>query len=47
MPMQRIETVDEPRQRATAEGNLELFEKEMAAQAGRFRNRLIWGDNKS
>lgn len=47
MPMQRIETVDEPRQRATAEGNLELFEKEMAGRKqDDFRNRLIWGDNK-
>ena len=47
MPMQRIETVDEPRQRAAAEGNLKLFEKELAGQKrDDFRNRLIWGDNK-
>jgi hypothetical protein len=30
MPMQRIETVDEPRQRAAAAGQLELFEKKRA-----------------
>jgi len=47
MPMQKIETVDEPRQRAAAEGNLELFEKELAGKKrDDFRNRLIWGDNK-
>jgi hypothetical protein len=37
MPMQRIETVDEPRQRATVEGQLELFEKKrtrIAEEAG-------------
>jgi DNA modification methylase len=52
MPMQRIETVDEPRQRAAAEGQIELFERKAAkvredapAWPG-FRNRLIWGDNK-
>ncbi|MBI4559452.1 MAG: site-specific DNA-methyltransferase [Candidatus Hydrogenedentes bacterium] len=45
MPMQRIETVDEPRQRAAATGNLELFERE-CKKADDFRNRLIWGDNK-
>jgi adenine-specific DNA-methyltransferase len=47
MPMQRIETVDEPRQRAAAAGNLELFEKQLAGKKrDDFRNRLIWGDNK-
>jgi DNA modification methylase len=47
MPMQRIETVDEPRQRAAATGNLELFEKQIAGKKrDDFRNRLIWGDNK-
>ncbi|HEU5124645.1 MAG TPA: site-specific DNA-methyltransferase [Verrucomicrobiae bacterium] len=53
MPMQRIETVDEPRARAAAEGQIELFEKQMMraqetapAYKGDFRNRLIWGDNK-
>lgn len=47
MPMQRIETVDEPRQRAAATGNLELFETQMAGKKrDNFRNRLVWGDNK-
>jgi adenine-specific DNA-methyltransferase len=47
MPMQRIETVDEPRQRAAADGNLVLFEKQLAGRKrDDFRNRLIWGDNK-
>lgn len=47
MPMQRIETVDEPRQRAEAQGELDLFEKSVAGRKrDAFRNRLIWGDNK-
>ncbi|HUE72576.1 MAG TPA: hypothetical protein VMP01_16950, partial [Pirellulaceae bacterium] len=47
MPMQRIETVDEPRQRAEAAGQLALFEKSIAGhKRDDFRNRLIWGDNK-
>ena len=47
MPMQRIETVDEPRQRAEAQGQLAMFEKQMAGKKrDDFRNRLIWGDNK-
>ena len=47
MPMQKIETVDEPRQRAAAEGNLELFEEQLSGKKrDDFRNRLIWGDNK-
>lgn len=52
MPMQRIETVDEPRSRAEAVGQLPLWEKQKhkvreqeSAYAG-WRNRLIWGDNK-
>jgi len=45
MPMQKIETIDEPRSRAAAVGNLELFEKEKKRRDD-FRNRLIWGDNK-
>ncbi len=45
MPMQRIETVDEPRQRAEAQGSLALFEKKRA-KVDDFRNMLIWGDNK-
>ncbi|MBI4025325.1 MAG: site-specific DNA-methyltransferase, partial [Verrucomicrobia bacterium] len=49
LPMQRIETVDEPRQRAEAAGGQALmaFEKQMAGEKrDDFRNRLIWGDNK-
>lgn len=55
LPMQKIETVDEPRQRAAAEGQTEMFErrvlriKETAPgykTTKDFRNRLIWGDNK-
>ncbi len=47
MPMQKIETVDEPRQRAAAEGNLELFEEQLGGKKrDDIRNRLIWGDNK-
>jgi hypothetical protein len=45
MPLQKIETIDEPRSRAAAGGNLELFEKEKKRRDD-FRNRLIWGDNK-
>ena len=45
MPLQKIETIDEPRSRAAAAGNLELFEKEKK-RCDDFRNRLIWGDNK-
>jgi DNA modification methylase len=45
MPMQKIETVDEPRQRAAAEGQLVLFDKQ-SKRRDDFRNRLIWGDNK-
>jgi len=47
MPMQKIETVDEPRQRAAAGGTLEMFEKQFQGRKhDDFRNRLIWGDNK-
>jgi adenine-specific DNA-methyltransferase len=47
MPLQKIETIDEPRSRAAAVGNLELFEKQLAGKKrDDFRNRLIWGDNK-
>ena len=47
LPMQQIETVEEPRQRAAAVGNLELFERELAGKKhDDFRNRLVWGDNK-
>lgn len=43
MPLQRIETIDEPRSRAEAQGT--LFD-ETSAHRDDFRNRLIWGDNK-
>ncbi|MFQ5903594.1 MAG: DNA methyltransferase, partial [Candidatus Binatia bacterium] len=43
MPLQKIETVDEPRTRAQAQGL--LFESEKAHRDD-FRNMLIWGDNK-
>lgn len=52
MPMQRIETVDEPSQRATSEGQIDMFEqrvmkvREESPSLPDFRNRLIWGDNK-
>ena len=49
MPMQRIETVDDPRQRAEAAGDqaLMVFEEQLAGRKrDDFRNRLIWGDNK-
>ena len=40
MPLQKIETIDEPRSRAAADGNLELFEQEKKRRDD-FRNRLI------
>lgn len=45
MPMQRIETIDQPRSEAAAVGQLDLFEKK-SKRLDDFRNRLIWGDNK-
>jgi len=45
MPMQRIETVDQPRFEAAAKGQVALFEKKTKRQDD-FRNRLIWGENK-
>jgi adenine-specific DNA-methyltransferase len=45
MPMQRIETIDQPRSEAAAAGTLALFEKK-TTRVDDFRNRLIWGDNK-
>ncbi|MFC7398560.1 DNA methyltransferase [Chelatococcus sp. GCM10030263] len=44
MPLQRIETIDEPRSRSEAQGR--LFD-EKKAHHDDFRNRLIWGDNKA
>ena len=48
MPLQRIETIDEPRSRAEAEKDqAALFElSKQAEKLGDFRNLLIWGDNK-
>lgn len=43
MPLQKIETIDEPRARALVQGR--LFEPEIAHRDD-FRNMLIWGDNK-
>jgi len=47
MPMQKIETIDQPRSEAAAKGKQDLlaFEKETTRRDD-FRNRLIWGDNK-
>jgi len=43
MPLQKIETIDEPASRAMVQGN--LFDPAKAHRDD-FRNRLIWGDNK-
>jgi adenine-specific DNA-methyltransferase len=45
MPMQKIETVDQPRSEAAALGQLAMFEKQ-TKRIDDFRNMLIWGDNK-
>jgi DNA modification methylase len=45
MPLQKIETIDQPRSEAAARGQLALFEKK-TKRLDDFRNRLIWGDNK-
>lgn len=45
MPLQRIETIDQPRSEAVAGGQFEMFEKN-SKRRDDFRNRLIWGDNK-
>jgi adenine-specific DNA-methyltransferase len=47
MPLQKIETIDQPRSEAAATGQLAMFEKQLAGKKqDDFRNRLIWGDNK-
>ena len=48
MPLQKIETIDEPRSRAEADRDeATLFElSKQAEKLGDFRNLLIWGDNK-
>ena len=43
LPLQRIETIDEPRDRSKAQG---LLWKPETAHRDDFRNLLIWGDNK-
>lgn len=45
MPMQKIETIDQPRSEAAALGQLDMFEKK-TKRLDDFRNMLIWGDNK-
>src|SRR6266852_7000124 len=45
LPMQKIETIDEPRSEAAAIGQLDIFEKQ-TKRLDDFRNMLIWGDNK-
>ena len=47
MPLQKIETVDQPRSEAAAAGaqQLSMFEKQNT-RLDDFRNMLIWGDNK-
>lgn len=45
MPLQKIETIDQPRSEAAAAGQLALFEKK-TKRLDDFRNMLIWGDNK-
>jgi len=48
MPLQKIETIDEPRSRAEAEKDQKtLFHlNKQAEKLGDFRNLVIWGDNK-
>jgi hypothetical protein len=43
MPLQRIETVDEPASRAHVQGN--LFDR-VKSHSDNFRNGLSWGDKK-
>jgi adenine-specific DNA-methyltransferase len=45
MPMQKIETIDQPRSEAAAAGQLDMFEKK-TKRTDDFRNMLVWGDNK-
>jgi len=45
MPMQKIETIDQPRSEAVATGQLALFEKN-TKRLDDFRNMLVWGENK-
>jgi len=45
MPMQKIETIDQPRSEAAAAGQLDIFERK-TKRLDDFRNMLIWGENK-
>lgn len=45
LPMQKIETIDQPRSEAAAAGQLEMFERK-TKRVDDFRNMLIWGENK-
>lgn len=45
LPMQKIETIDQPRSEAAAAGQLDMFEKQ-TKRLDDFRNMLVWGDNK-
>ena len=45
LPLQKVESIDEPRSSAEGKGQMELFEKKSHRQDD-FRNMLIWGDNK-
>jgi len=52
MPLQKVESIDEPRQRAEEQGTLALWQskagavRENTGEYSSWRNRLIWGDNK-
>jgi adenine-specific DNA-methyltransferase len=48
MPLQKIETIDEPRSRAeAAKDESTLFElRKQSEKLGDFRNLLVWGENK-
>ena len=45
LPLQKVESIDEPRSSAEGRGQMELFERKSHRQDD-FRNMLIWGDNK-
>jgi adenine-specific DNA-methyltransferase len=47
MPLQKIETIDQPRAEAAEAGDQQLLDFEKTSpRRDDFRNRLIWGDNK-
>ena len=46
MPMQKIETIDQPSSEAAAAGQLAMFDKQ-TKRVDDFRNQLIWGDTSS